>query len=70
MLTLGKVPASSSFFPTMLPEVAQSRIRQSCVSKRNGCSEPHLFGSPCAAALPETARDNRKAFQLENKQKN
>lgn len=46
MLTLGKVPASSSFFPTMLPEVARSRIRQGCVSKRNGCSEPHLFGSP------------------------
>lgn len=70
MLTLGKVPATSSFFPTMLPEVARSRIRQSCVSKRNGCSEPHLLRSPCAAALPGTARDNKKAFQLENKQKN
>lgn len=58
------------FFPTTLPEVARSRIRQSCVSKRNGCSEPHLFRSPCAAALPATARDNRKALWLEDKQKN
>lgn len=70
MLTLGKVPATSSVFPTMLSKLAQSRIMQCCVSKRNSCSEPGLFWYPCAAAVSGTTRDNREVFQLENKQKN
>lgn len=67
MLTLGKVPATSSVFPTMLSKLAQSRIIQCCVSKRNSSSEPSLFWYPCAAAVSGTASDDKKVFQLENK---
>lgn len=67
MLTLGKVPATSSVFPTMLSKLAQSSIIQCCVSERNSCSEPSLFWYPCAAAVSGTTTDNRKVFQLENK---
>jgi len=67
MLTLGKVPATSSVFPTMLSKLAPSRIVRCCVSKRNSCSEPSLFWYPCAAAVSRTASENRKGFQLENK---
>lgn len=66
MLTLGKVPATSSVFPTMLSKLAQSRIIQCCVSKRNSCSQPGLVWYPCAAAVSGIASamfsDNRKVF--------
>lgn len=67
MLTLGKVPETSSVFPTMLSVLARSRMIQCCVSKRSSCTLPGLVWYPSATARSGAASDNWKVFQLENK---
>lgn len=70
MLTLGKVPETNSVFPTMLSILAQSRIVQCCVSKRNSFSEPGLFWYPCATADMEQPVIIGTFFSLKTSRKN